>query len=247
MINLNQIQEDCLGLLMSAPQLATVNIVLEKKFIVESQIEMDAVWLTVRNGKSGDGLLIEVPDIESGGNNVSGPPQVVILNFVSFQNGDGAFTDVGGGLFAEEIEQYVLDALHLQSFGKLGTIQADGKLSTPARDYPGINARRLTLKIKPLASRQTPRTATLQIDITDPQNVTLACATPGAKICYTIDGSFPSDPDVAIAPLSDPPAPLNPQSKIYTAPFAAQSGQVIRAAAYADGFNPGEILNQTIS
>jgi hypothetical protein len=245
MINLNQIQEDCLGLILSAPQLATVNVVLEKKFIVDSQLEIDAIWLTVRNGRSGCGVLIEVPEIESAGNNMSGPPQNVILSFVSFQNGDAAFTpELGSGLFAEEVEQLLIDLLHLQSFATLGTIQVDGKISEAAREYPGINARRLTLKIKPRASRQTPRTAAIVCAIED-GSATLTCATEGAKIVYTLDGSFPSDPAVAIAPLSIPPAPLNAESTIYSAPFTVQSGAVIRAAAFADGFNPGEILNTT--
>ncbi len=38
MINLLQIQNDIFGLLMSAPQLATVNIVLERKFIMQSEL-----------------------------------------------------------------------------------------------------------------------------------------------------------------------------------------------------------------
>lgn len=244
MIDLEKIQQDCLGLLMSSKNLASVNIVLEKKFIVQSQIELDAIWVTVRNGKSGCGVLIEVPEIESENGNMSGPPQVVALTFVSFQNGDAAFTDEGSGLFAEQVEQFVLDALHLQSFGAFGTVQADkGNLSSPARDYPGINARRLTLKIKPRASAQTPRTSALQLAINNGL-ATLTCATAGAKIVYTLDGSFPSDPAVAVDPLAA--APINAASQIYAAPFAVASGQNIRAAAYADGFNPGEILNQTV-
>lgn len=251
MINLEQIQQDVFGLLMSAPQLATVNIVLEKKFIVQSQIEMDSIWTVQRNGKSGCGILIEVPQIESAGNNMSGPPQNVILTLVSFQNGDAAFTDeLGSGLFAEEVEQFVLDALHLQCFGALGTIQADGKLSEPAREYEGINARRLTLKVKPIASRQTPRTAAIQMDTGDLTAVTLSCATPGSVIYYTLDGSFPSNPEIAKVILDNstvgPIPAINPQATLYTGPFAAQSGQVLRAAAYADGFNPGEIRSVTI-
>lgn len=250
MINLLQIQKDVFGLLMSAPQLATVNIVLEQKFIVQSEIEMDAVWQTVRNGKSGDGILIEIPEIESGGNNVSGPPQIVVLSFVSFQNGDMALTpEIGGGLFAEEVEQYIIDALHLQSFGKFGTIQVDGKFSGPARDYPLINARRLQLKIKPLATRQTPRTAPVIVTLQpDGVTVSLGCNTPGATIIYTLDGSFPSNPAIAIDPFSvsakNPQGnPINPQSQLYAAPFVLNPGIRLRAAAYAPGMNPGEILN----
>ena len=249
MINLLQIQKDVFGLLMSAPQLAAVNIALEQKFILQSELQKDSIWQVNRNGKSGDGILIEVPQIESGGNNVSGPPQIVVLSFVSFQNGDAALTPgTGGGLFAEEVEQFILDALHLQSFGKFGTIQVEGKFSVPARDYPGVNARRLTLKIKPLATKQTPRTAPITIAVDGNNNATLACTTPGVKIVFTLDGSFPSDPAVAIDPLSVTVAnpngtSINPASQVYSVPFVLQPGQTVRAAAYLAGYNPGEILS----
>ena len=60
MIDLIQVQDDLYGILMSAPQLATVNIVEERKSLLNSEIRIDAIWQTVRNGCSGNGLLIEV-------------------------------------------------------------------------------------------------------------------------------------------------------------------------------------------
>src|SRR6185437_11988933 len=106
-INLLQIQRDVYGLLMSSAALQNVNIVLEQKFIADSQTHIDAIWQTERNGRSGCGILIEVPGINSENNNVSGPPQIVVLTFVSFQNGDMALTpETGSGLYAEEIEQF---------------------------------------------------------------------------------------------------------------------------------------------
>ncbi len=89
---------------------------------------MDAVWQTPRNGATGNGLLIEMPDVEVKSDNVSGPPQSVIFKFVSFQNGDAALLpEIGGGFFAEQLEQTVLDALHLRSPGALGTLRATGR------------------------------------------------------------------------------------------------------------------------
>jgi hypothetical protein len=90
-IDLIQVQDDLYGILMSAPQLANVNIVEERKFLVNSELEIDAIWQTIRNGCSGDGLLIEIPDIICDSDSVTGPPQQVELSFVSFQNGDAAF------------------------------------------------------------------------------------------------------------------------------------------------------------
>jgi hypothetical protein len=249
MINLEQIQEDIFQLLLSLPQLQTVNIVLERRFIVNQEVQMDAVWQTPRNGATGNGILIEMPEVEVKSDNVSGPPQVVLMKFVLFQNGDAALLPggVGGGFFAEQLEQTVLDALHLQSFGALGTLRATGKFSTPAREYDFVNARRLTLRLEPLATKQTPRTAPITANLAA-GNCSLACATAGAKIYYTLDGSFPANSDVAVLllPQGNVPAAVNAASNPYIAPFAVTSGQVIRAAAYLAGYNPGEILNYNV-
>lgn len=245
MIDLNQCQDDCYGLLMSLPQLRTVNIVEERKFIMESQLDMDAVWQTVRNQCSGDGLLIEVPAILCDSDGVSGPPQTVEFSFVCFQNGDAALVPLdntghgGGGLFAEQIEQFLVDALHLQAIGGLGTLRVVDRFSAPARDYPGINARRTRITMTPKATNQTPRTGPV-VPAQTAGNVTLACATAGAVIYYTLDGTFPSNPAVAVNPLTK--VPVNPGSTRYAGAIAVATGQVLRAAAYVPGYNSGEIL-----
>ena len=254
MIDLIQIQKDLFGLLMSAPQLATVNIVEERKFIMDQQIQVEAIWQMVRNGSCGDGLLIEMPDVICDSNGVSGPPQIVVLSFVSFQNGDAAFTPAtpgapaGGGLFAEQIEQYLIDILHLLTLGGIGTMQVTGHFSEPARDYAGLNARRTKINMTPSAKpQQSLRTAIVTVAINGGMAM-LTTATAGAAIYYTLDGSFPSNPSIAILPLSVTAAdqagtPVNPNSTLYAGPFAIVSGQMIRATAYLNGYNPGQIIS----
>jgi hypothetical protein len=63
MIDLSQVQKDGHGILRSAPQLAAVNIIEERKFMVDSELQIDAIWQTIRNGCSGNGLLIKIPEI----------------------------------------------------------------------------------------------------------------------------------------------------------------------------------------
>ena len=250
MIDLIQIQTDVFGLLMSAPQLRTVNIVEERKFMAAQEVKMDAVWQTVRNGRSGGGILIEEPEVVCDSPNVSGPPQSVQLSFVCFQNGEAAFTDVGSGLYAAQIEQLVIDALHLQTIGGLGSLQAKGKFSAPVREYPGINARRLRLAMSPFNTGQSPRTAGVSAAM-NAGICALSCATGGAQIYYTLDGSFPVNSAVAIDPVSVTPTEpqgwaINGASVKYAGPFPVGSGQVLRAAAYAPQYNPGQILSLTV-
>ena len=62
-------------------------------------------------------------------------------------------------------------------------------------------------------------------------HLTLACATAGASIRYSTDGSYPS-----------------PAKTLYTAPFALPAaGTVIRAAAYKTGLNPGDATELTVT
>ncbi|HWY30889.1 MAG TPA: chitobiase/beta-hexosaminidase C-terminal domain-containing protein [Candidatus Acidoferrum sp.] len=249
MIDLIQAQDDIFGILMSSPQLATVNIVEERKSLLNSEIQIDTIWQTVRNGCSGNGLLIEIPGILCDSESVTGPPQQVELSFVSFQNGDAAFIPrsgnapagvpvAGSGLFAEQIEQYLVDILHLLNISGIGTMRVAGRFSSPAREYAGVNARRTRIVMTPRQTAQTPRTAIVTVAVNGGL-ATLACATAGAAIYYTVDGSFPSNPTAAIDPVKN--VPINGNSRLYTAPFAVTAGQVIRAAAYLSGSNPGPI------
>lgn len=243
MMDLVQLQADLLGLLMSAPALANVNVVSERKFLVQSEINFDTLWTTPRNGRSGTGILIEMPSIEVPGKQTPGPTQNLRPTFVVFQNGDAALEPTtGSGLAAETICQLVLDTLHMQELQGIGTLYAIDRAVEPAREYEFVHAYRVALFLKSAASNQTQRTAPVVLTI-DYGNAYLACATADAEIWYTLDGSFPTH-SRAVEPVSD--TTLNPSAKLYTGPFPATSGQTLRAAAYADGFNPGQILNTTI-
>jgi hypothetical protein len=68
------------------------------------------------------------------------------------------------------------------------------------------------------------------IDVTDPGNIIITSATPGAAIFYTIDGTKP-----------------RPGKTLYTAPFAA-SGVTIKARAYLIGYlQPGNTDRDSIA
>lgn len=242
MIDLVSLQNDLFGLLMSAPVLRTVNIVRERTLIANSQVELDTIWQTVRNERSGNGILVEEIKAEVNSPNVTGPPQNLICTFVCFQNGDAAFTpETGAGFFAQNLAQMVWDILHQQNIAGIGTLQ--GVSSEAARDFDFINATRVTLKILGSASAQTPRCAPVVIT-NNAGTVTLTCATSDSTIYYTLDGSTPIDPALTET-ISG--AVINPQSNTYATPFPVGAGQRLRAVAQAFGYNASEITNLLIS
>lgn len=243
MIDLVQLQNDLHGLLMSAPALRAVNIVQERKFLVEQSVELDTIWSTVRNERSGTGILIEMPTIEVPANQSPGPKQNLRVSFVVLQNGDAAFApETGSQLYAETLAQLVLDILHMQELQGIGTIYATERAIEPARDFEFINAYRVQMTLRTAQANQTNRTAPVTIT-NNSGTVTLACATSGAAIYYTLDGSFPDQAarDAVTGLL------INPNSQLYTAPFAVTAGQIVRAAAYASGYNAGQVAKTIIT
>jgi hypothetical protein len=74
-------------------------------------------------------------------------------------------------------------------------------------------------------------TPVLTLSATGAAALTLTCATAGAAIRYTTDGSYPS-----------------PSKTLYTAPIAGlAAGTIVRAAAYATGLNPGDVTELLIT
>lgn len=80
-------------------------------------------------------------------------------------------------------------------------------------------------------SAQTGATGTATVTAAGEATITLTCATAGASIYYTTDGTYPT-PD---------------NGTLYAAPFnAPELGTTIRAAGYKTGLNPGDCLEFTL-
>lgn len=244
MIDLVQLQADVFGLLLSTPALNSVNIVLERKFLADASVELDTIWQTVRNGRSGCGVLVEMPRLSPVGKNSLAPQQAVRFRCVAFQNGDMAFAPLTGcGLHAETIAQLINDALHGQELKGYGTLYGDEPTVAPARDFDFINAQETVLFLRSSQTNQTQRCAPVTIT-NNSLTVTLACATSGAEIFYTLDGSAPVSAD-AKDPVTE--ATINPQSQLYSAPFVVPGGARLRAVAFAPGYNASQVNQETIN
>lgn len=75
------------------------------------------------------------------------------------------------------------------------------------------------------------QTATPEITAnTENNTVAISCATEGAEICYTTDGSEPTK-----------------ESELYTGPVNAENGMKFRARAFAEGLYDSEISEMTVS
>lgn len=71
----------------------------------------------------------------------------------------------------------------------------------------------------------TPEVSVLAGSVEEGTDVTLTCATPGASIYYTVDGSTPDSTDT-----------------LYTTPIEITDDVTIKAVAYRDGFNSSAVV-----
>lgn len=229
MIDTVSIQNDLFYLLNSEPRLQKVNIVNERQFILLAGIQWDMIWMTPRNGCSGQGILVEMPKLDTLTPNVPAPVYQPTLTFVAIQAADLAFSPTTGGqLFAEMIAQIIVDQLSGLAIDTAGTLYCEGKTIERAKDpeYAGTNAQRITIRGPRGGSKQTPRVPIPTYEIDGNNIVTLACSDADAEIYYTTDETFPAGNGGG-----------NPGSMKYTLPFSVNSGDIIRVAAWRnEGF-----------
>lgn len=230
MLDLVQAQKDVTATLLSAASLANVAIVSYREKRLANELDYRTTLEAGRNGKAGVMAVVMLPSADAGEKNVTGPvldwlfPVIVIeLDAVNMEPQGGSL------LSAEEVSQRVMDVLHHEADEKYGTWKVSGKPMAPETqfNFPGCIAYRTTFVLYCGRSEQTRRCAPVQVDLTTtPGQCALSCATPGAEVYYTLDGSSPGNASGG-----------NPNSQLYAGPFPVAAGDTVRAAAYADGFN----------
>lgn len=240
MIDLVQCQKDLTGILLSAKLLLTVNVKSYREMRIKQELDYNTLLTTARNGKSGAGILVLMPEASGNNPSVSGPVLAWKFGIVVLEMDAINMNATGGTLLnAETIAQIVMDVLHLEADERLGTFGVDRGAVAKETEYvfPGCIGYRVTLNLTSGRSVQTPRVSSIQCAVDNvPVTLltaiagvlTMTSATVGTRIRYTLDGSFPTDinGDNTAALDYDPANP----------PTLA-SGDIVRAAGYADGMN----------
>lgn len=231
MINFVQLQDDVTLALESAERLASINIVQYRKLRLQSEIDWSSIWQTVRNGRSGGGLLVEMPTFEAPHPNLPGPDRDLTVSVVGIEEPNLNFSPATGTLLScEEFTQIALEELHQLLIEGLGGLYAAKTAFREAPEFQGVVAYRASLFMRgpqaPLARVALPTIIEAGL------NVTLATTTAGATIFYTLDGTFPG--------------PANPGAMQYLGAFDMVSGQTVRWAAYLTGLM-GSHIGQAVA
>jgi Chitobiase/beta-hexosaminidase C-terminal domain len=227
-ISIALIQEDIGFALNSDGYFSNINVQLERKELYSSEVAIATVWETIKGGAQGIGVIVAMPKVNVQAPN--GPLEFVCKQMLTVLEEPNLNQTAGTGtlIFAEDVGAYVL--LWLHEYGLLQNLElyAEGEAMVPNREYAGIRGVDVHLKYR-FTPAQLNRCATVPISfevVHDYPNfydvVTLTCATDGATIYYTTDGSFPG--------------PANGAAQIYAGPFNVNSGTQVRAAADAAGY-----------
>ena len=226
---LNRLQDHVLGKLLSEPLLKYVSIAEMRKMVKLDVSARTAPHMGGRNGKVGAGILIGLPYVDPVDDDIPGAQFDVNLPLDFLVKDDLSLAlSNGAGLTAEQIViiGWLLMAQFLNQAAGSGNWYLAG--FDPIEDKKGAYGYRLILKVR--GSNDQPPKCAAPTCTWAGDTFTLNCATPGATIYYTLDGSFPG-------PYTPPAGYPANTSVVYAAPVAVASGTVVLATAF--------ILNST--
>lgn len=235
--NLRRLQDEVYHRLLSESFLETVSIFrLRPGEVTEEQIQQALTALNTRGGKVGAAIVVMMPTGENASANNPGPMfDAVIITRVLVTplfNDDAA---TGTLKSEDELALCVLHSLHhFRAGGLAGIMVADRE--TPMAPFTelidvGTVGYDVMHGIKGWGLEGSDKVATPTISYAA-GSVTLACATGGAAIYRTTDGSYPGSGNAA--------------ATLYTVPFAAGSGTALRVAAEHDNKTASDVLARTL-
>lgn len=228
-------QEDFFGRLLASPDLAEVEILLQRKGVTESDIEtaLSVLNSRVEGGKIGACVIIIMPSLTPVSEDVPGPLYsinmvVQVIEQPMFNTGA-----TGTNLTAEQLAQKVRMLFQHFSNGQGGTYAfagmepiavAEGQISYGVRFQRQAGDTAAQIVTMPSISSTGPAA---------PATVTITCATAAAAIYYTTDGSYPSS--------------ANEAATLYAAPFVQATAATIRAAAEKTGLQQSNVRQLTLA
>ena len=214
---LEQLEQNIFDRIDNDLSMATVVVLQEKKGITDNDLLQTLASNTIAGTKKGACIIIGEAFYDINHPGTVGPmiePQVYIRCIVRPMVNDGPN---GTGISVNQLELSVLQLLHNYIMGDIN-VTLTAQKGDPIQWVGGERERSITvkgsIKLKPPA-----KCATVLITEIATDNVTLVCATGGASIYYTTDGSYPS--------------PTNETATLYAGPISTlTAGAGLRAVAF---------------
>lgn len=218
---LAQEQSDFAGRLAADPFFADIVVLEEQRGVTEADIEQSLSTLNSQGGKMGALAIVLVPTLRAKNPNVPTPEYDLTT---TVQVIDQPLFNLGADGTGKTVSQLALRSrqlLHQFRPQPNSTYTFDGQ--DPIAVDPGKNSLGVRFT-RQGADPLLPRVATPKFSATAataPATITITCATAGAAIWYTTNGSYP--------------APLNPAATLYDQPLALSAPTSLRAVALLAG------------
>lgn len=231
---LETLQNDAEGRLLADPFFDDIAIVVQRKGVTLAEIQRRLTVLNGRGQKAGACVLVLMP---GGGSNdqTPGPRLAITQSFIVLVHPELNSKSTGTGKSPEEIALRLLQIFNFASFGYGAVLHCENDALVPNDTFDGLVGYQVNLHT---FSGETPlpKVAPVTIEATDtkaPATVQLSCATDGAKIWFTTDGSYPSS--------------ANATASLYAAQTTLRAGCTLRTAAERFGLAPSNITQLVIS
>ena len=220
---LDRIQDDVFAVLKYAPAFAEANVIKADDGDIEAKVARAIATLEGGRGKIGLAMVVLQTEVVESAANLPGPTlgiqqEIQVIEHPLMNRGA-----TGTGVRCSAAALTVLGALHLHCVGDL-LLFAEKDPVKPFKVKPGFVSHVVTLKVRNAGLDPVEKPADVAASISG-TDATLTCATSGAAIWFTADGSYP--------------APDNEEATQYSAPFTVELGTWIRAAAYKTGLHAG--------
>lgn len=226
-------QSDIVSRLLADEFFADIAVLSERVAELDYEVQVALGIVTGRAGKAGALVIVQQPTASDEMPNVTFGPLTIEWNILVMEetkiNRD---TTIGTGHPALEIARRVVRVLKHASLGSTGRLMLPGNpLIAPAATavegedgfYVPVSyaVKFVCSEADSEAFSKVVRPSISSSGTTVPQTVTLACATAGASIYYSTDGSYPRAGGSG--------------STLYSAPFSIASACTLRVVAYKSG------------
>ena len=226
-------QLDFHGRLQADPFFADVAILLEEKGVTEADIAQALAGLnSSSSGKIGACVIVLAPELSAETPNLPGPCYDIAMTVQVIEQPLVNRAEGGSGITAAQLAERVRQLFHhfftgdgsVYNFTKMQPLpQAAGQVSYGVRFERGSGDARVDEVVRP------------EIVTTGdgPVIATITCATPGAAIYYTLDGSYPRAG--------------SEHATLYAGPVSIEEACTLRAAAELAGLLPSSLAIAEIS
>lgn len=226
MTPLRSLQDDIAALFEASGRFTCTPIMALRELDTESDINNALACLTEKAGESGTQVIVLMPTLGVEQPNARGP---VGTGRITVRCLESPKTKTANSPTAEELALTALDLLHLWLPGYVSCLTASKDAVRPSIEFAPRLAYDVTFEFG-LSLSQTTRVAPPQISVA--ANVAITCATAGASIYYTTNGTLPTATN----------------GTAYTTPFTKPAaGTIVRAAAYKASLSPSNCNETTIT